>query len=392
MKKPAPNAYGISAGSYQNGDGAPRIDYGALTWRQPAAAGHAALAPATWQSAAWQPAAMHARQPAGLHSLGGATMGTTWSLRLANPGYLPLAPIRALVQQTLDAVVAQMSNWEPDSALGRYNAAAPGTWHELPPEFAAVLDAALHWARACGGAWDPAVGALVALWGFGPRANPDTQHGPHGGQPPAPDAIAAALRLCGHQRLQWQPATASTPPRLLQPGGLQLDLSGIAKGFAVDWAARRLQAAGWEHALLEIGGELRAWGQRPGGQPWRVAVAGVAGGETLAVPLADGALASSGDHWHAFEHGGRRYSHTLDPRTGQPVAHALTSVTVHHAECMHADALATVLTVLGPQAGWDFALAQHVAAAFHTHPDAAHPQGLRRCTPAWRQQFELSKK
>ena len=198
--------------------------------------------------------------------------------------------------------------------------------------------------------------------------------------------IDRALRACGHQRLQWQPQQR----QLLQPGGLQLDLSGIAKGFAVDWVAERLREAGWEHALLEIGGELRAWGRRPGGQPWRVAVAGVAGGdggEPLAVPLADGALASSGDHWHVFTHGGRRYSHTLDPRTGQPVAHALTSVTVFHAECMHADALATVLTVLGPQAGWAFALQQRVAAVFHSHPDAARPRGLRRCTPAWQERF-----
>ncbi|MEG2047343.1 MAG: FAD:protein FMN transferase, partial [Comamonas sp.] len=123
----------------------------------------------------------------------------------------------------------------------------------------------------------------------------------------------------------------------------------------------------------------------------RVAVAGlppeVQGAMPEAVALRDGALATSGDHWHVFTQGGRRYSHTIDPRTGQPVAHALTSITVFHAQCMHADALATVLTVLGPQAGWDFAQAQNVAAVFHTHPDAAHPQGQRRSTPAWDTRF-----
>lgn len=343
-----------------------------------------AMAGRSFAPAAWRAPALHARQDGSLHSLGGATMGTTWSLRLANPGYAPLAPVQALVQDTLDAVIAQMSNWEAGSCLSRFNAAAAGSWHQLPPQLAAVLDAALHWARACDGAWDPTVGTLVSLWGFGPRADPQA---PHSGQPPAQADIDRALRACGHQRLQWQPLQR----RLLQPGGLQLDLSGIAKGFAVDWVAERLREAGWEHALLEIGGELRAWGRRPGGQPWRVAVAGLAwgaaGGEPLAVPLVAGALATSGDHWHVFTHGGRRYSHTLDPRTGQPVAHALTSVTVFHAECMHADALATVLTVLGPRAGWDFALRQRVAAVFHSHPDAAQPQGLRRCTPAWEERF-----
>ncbi|WP_409411493.1 FAD:protein FMN transferase [Comamonas sp.] len=328
---------------------------------------------------------MHAAQDGSLHSLQGATMGTTWSLRLANPDYAPLAPVQALVQQTLDAVIAQMSNWEADSCVSRFNAADAGSWHALPPELAQVLDAALHWARACDGAYDPTVGALVSLWGFGPRANPQA---PHSGQPPAQADIDRALQVCGHQRLQWQPQRR----RLLQPGGLQMDLSGIAKGYAVDWVAERLRAAGWPHALLEIGGEIRAWGHKPGGQPWRVAVAGVAGDEPLVVPLGDGALASSGDHWHVFMHGGKRFSHSLDPRSGQPVAHALTSVTVYHRECMHADALATVLTVLGPEDGWRFALQHQVAAVFHTHPDAGQPLGLRRSTPAWAQRFAGSMK
>uniref|UniRef100_UPI0030DAE66E FAD:protein FMN transferase n=2 Tax=Comamonas sp. MYb396 TaxID=2745302 RepID=UPI0030DAE66E len=368
---------------------APRIHYGAGIWQIPQAqaGGEGQAAPASpapagrsFASPAWRAPAMQHAQDGSLHSLQGATMGTTWSLRLVNPDYAPLAPVQALVQQTLDAVIAQMSNWEADSCLSRFNAADAGSWHVLPPELAQVLDAALYWARACDGAYDPTIGALVSLWGFGPRADPQA---PHSGQPPAQAAIDRALQACGHQRLQWQPQLR----RLLQPGGLQLDLSGIAKGYAVDWVAERLRAAGWQHALLEIGGEIRAWGQKPGGQPWRVAVAGVAGDEPLVVPLGDGALASSGDHWHVFMQGGQRFSHSLDPRTGRPVAHALTSVTVYHDECMHADALATVLTVLGPEAGWRFALQQQLAAVFHSHPDAGQPQGLRRMTPAWQQRF-----
>ncbi|GAB2824521.1 FAD:protein FMN transferase [Comamonas piscis] len=371
---------------------APRIHYGAGIWLIPKAPqaqargeGLPALAGRSFASSAWSAPAMQHAQDGSLHSLQGATMGTTWSLRLANPDYAPLAPVQALVQHTLDAVIAQMSNWEADSCLSRFNAADAGTWHVLPPELAQVLDAALHWARACDGAYDPTVGALVSLWGFGPRANPQA---PHSGQPPAQADIDRALQVCGHQRLPWQPQQR----RLLQPGGLQLDLSGIAKGYAVDWVAERLRAAGWQHALLEIGGEIRAWGQKPGGQPWRVAVAGVAGAEPLVVPLGDGALASSGDHWHVFMQGGQRFSHSLDPRTGRPVAHALTSVTVYHSDCMHADALATVLTVLGPEDGWQFALQQQLAAVFHTHPDAGQPQGLRRMTPAWEQRFVGSTK
>lgn len=380
---------------------APRVHFGASIWQRTAAVAPAAsatdgastrlsFAVAGWPAASAGAQQLHAQQDRSLQTLRGATMGTTWSLRLVNPGYAPLAPVQALVQSTLDEVVAQMSNWEADSHITRFNTAAPGSWHTLPAELAQVMDAALHWARACDGAWDPTVGALVALWGYGPRAQPDL---PHSGQLPSAAAMAQALQHCGHQRLQWQPAQR----RLWQPGGLQLDLSGIAKGFAVDWVAQRLQAAGWQHGLLEVGGEILGWGQRPDGKPWRVAVAGLApevqGSATPeTVALQDGALATSGDHWHVFTQGGRRYSHTIDPRTGQPVAHALTSITVFHAQCMHADALATVLTVLGPQAGWDFARAQNVAAVFHSHPDSAHPQGQRRSTPAWDARFAVAEK
>ncbi|MEG2046421.1 MAG: FAD:protein FMN transferase, partial [Comamonas sp.] len=261
---------------------AARVHFGASIWQRTAAGAAtlptSAAAPARLSFAAggWHTAhvgagaqPLHLQQDrSSLQTLRGTTMGTTWLLRLVNPDYAPLAPVQALVQSTLDTVIAQMSNWEEDSHITRFNTAAPGSWHTLPAELAQVIDAALHWAQACDGAWDPTVGALVALWGYGPRAQPDL---PHSGRLPSEAEIAQALQHCGYQRLQWQPA----PRRLLQPGGLQLDLSGIAKGFAVDWVAQRLQAAGWQHGLLEIGGEILGWGQRPDGQPWRVAVAGL---------------------------------------------------------------------------------------------------------------------
>ena len=87
-------------------------------------------------------------------------------------------------------------------------------------------------------------------------------------------------------------------------------------------------------------GELRSWGQRPDERPWQVQLGtGAAERESLVVAIKDGAFATSGDYWHQFVVDGRRYSHTLDPRTGWPVQHDLASVTVFHAECMHADAL-----------------------------------------------------
>jgi thiamine biosynthesis lipoprotein len=297
---------------------------------------------------------VRAADPAVLQTLAGEAMGTTWSVRLCNPQFTPLAPVRAAIEEALALVVRQMSNWEPESEVSRFNRAPAGSWHALSPEFFTVLQAAQHWALASGGAFDVGVGQLVGRWGFGPRSDPLADHSPPATMPSAqelhalrPHRAGLALRDAGLQALQ--------------PGGLQLDLSGIAKGYSVDLVVQVLQAQGWVDFLAEVGGELRASGTRPGGQPWRVAVAGEAG-SARALPLQGMSIATSGDHWHAFEHGGRRYSHTIDPRTGEPVAHALASVTVLHQECMHADALATVLTVLGPVEGLAFAAEQGVAA------------------------------
>ncbi len=293
--------------------------------------------------------------PARLQTLAGQAMGTRWSVRLDNPGFVPLVPVRAAVEAALALVVRQMSPWEADSDLSRFNRAPAGSWHALPAEFFTVLHSAFAWAQASGGAWDPTVGPLVDLWGFGPRPDPLA---PHRAAVPGAAALAAARARVGFGRI----ALDAPARRALQPGGAHLDLCGIAKGYAVDLAAQALAGLGFTDFLVEVGGELRARGVRPGGQPWRVAVDAVAGLPARVLALRDQAVATSGDHWHAFEHGGRRYSHTIDPRSGEPVRHALASVTVLHAECMQADALATLLTVLGPRQGLDFAQAHGVAA------------------------------
>lgn len=280
-------------------------------------------------------------------------MGTTWSLRFDNPRMVALDDVRASVQGALDRVVRQMSTWEPESDISRFNRAEAGTRHTLEPEFAEVLACAVKWAAASDGAIDPSIGPLVALWGFGALA--DATHD----APPSRATLAQARACVGWQRLALDSPTRG----IVQPGGAALDLSGIAKGFAVDHVAAALQAIDLSDFLIEIGGELRAAGRRPGGDPWQVAIEALSGTDTH-VALQDMAIATSGDRWHVREHQGRRWSHTLDPRTGEPVANALASVTVLHSECMQADALATVLAVLGPDDGLDFAQEHRVAALF----------------------------
>ena len=296
-------------------------------------------------------------------------MGTTWSLRFDNPHMVALEAVRGAAQAALDRVVAQMSTWEADSDIRRFNRASAGSRHGLEPEFAKVLGCALRWAAASDGAIDPTVGPLVALWGFGADADPSND------APPSPAAIAQALERVRWQRLALDPDTRSA----LQPGGAALDLSGVAKGFAVDQVAAALQALGLADFLVEVGGELRAAGRRPGGDPWQVLVETLPG-HTHRVALDGMAIATSGDRWQVREHQGRRWSHTLDPRSGEPVRHALASVTVLHPECMEADALATVLTVLGPDDGLDFAREHGVAALFVCRTD---PGARAFASPGW---------
>jgi FAD:protein FMN transferase len=294
--------------------------------------------------------------PATLQALGGRTMGTTWSLKFDNRRLLDLALVRDAVQQALACVVAQMSTWEEGSEISRFNRAPAGHQATLSPEFFTVLRCALQWARTSGGAYDPTVGPLVETWRFGQYAMPGT---PRTALPLLDDLQQARARV-GFERLDVDTAAR----RVRQPGGACLDLSGIAKGFAVDHVLAALRALGIERMLVEVGGELRGQGTRPSGVPWRVQVPAPAGMAAPTVALRDMAIATSGDAWHAFEYEGRRYSHTIDPRTGEPVTHALRSVTVLHAECMQADALATALTVLGPEAGAAFAEQHRLAALF----------------------------
>jgi len=276
-----------------------------------------------------------------IHDFAGASMGTTWRVRLVAGSTLRREPVRQAIQGALDEVVAQMSTWDAASDLARYNRAPAGTRHVLPEHFDAVLACAREVAERSGGAFDPTAGALVDAWGFGPV--------PRRGIP-APTALAEARGRAGWRRLDIEPGGRA----LLQPGGLALDLSAIAKGFGVDLVARRLDALGIADHLVEVGGELRGTGVKPDGQPWWVALEQPdddAGGRQTLLALHGLSVATSGDYRRWFEHAGTRYSHTIDPRDGLPIRHGLASVTVIHADCMRADAWSTALNVLGPDAG-----------------------------------------
>ncbi len=301
----------------------------------------------------------------------GETMGTTWRLAYRDRTGSDVACVTRAVQAVLDAVVAQMSTWHSGSDICRYNAAPPDSWLTLPAAFATVLERAYDVAERSAGAFDPTIGPLVELWGFGSAAS--------GHRVPGDGEIAEA-----RTRVGWQRATFDAERgRILQPGGVGLDLSSIAKGFGVDEMARCLQALGLDSYLCEIGGELRGCGCKPDGSPWWVRLEVPPGlvpaQHDSVIALCGKAVATSGNYVRAFDQGGRSYGHTIDPRTGRPVNHALLAVAVVADDCMTADALATAILVLGPDAGLAWATRETVAARLVI----AHSDGARLAyTPA----------
>lgn len=275
-------------------------------------------------------------------------MGTTYAVQAACPKPLANLPIAA----TLAEVERRMSTWDDASELSRFNRAAVGEPVAVSVPLFAVVATATRLAAQTGGALDPTVAPLVAVWGFGAHARAEA---------PTPAAIRAARQQVGYQRVALQPR----PPALTKRAPLTLDLSAVAKGYAVDRLAEVLAAAGCSSYLVELGGELRVAGTGPGGRPWRIGVESPSGDAPLAtLAIHEGAIATAGNYRQTRRVGDREVSHVIDPRSGQPTAHGLASVTVVAATALAADGYATALLVLGPKDGMAFAEREGLAAVF----------------------------
>lgn len=289
-----------------------------------------------------------------LVELHGRTMGTAYSVKLDR---LPEGADKASLQQEIDALLqtvnAQMSTWDPDSELSRFNSSESLDWFPVSAATAEVCLAAKRVAAETGGAFDVTVGPLVNLWNFGPEQYDE--------QVPSEDQLRQTTQRVGDGLF----AARLDPPALkkLHPD-VYVDLSAIAKGYGVDVVADFLEEQEVAHYMVEIGGEVRTRGSRGDGKPWRMGIetpTDAGRGVQTVLHLNDAALATSGDYRNYFETGGRRFSHVVDPRSGQPVEHGLASVSVIAEHCIDADAYATALMVLGPESGYNWALSRDMA-------------------------------
>lgn len=292
------------------------------------------------------------------YSLSGETMGTRYTALFYAEPQVDAAVINKSLFAAVDNVDQQMSTWKPQSALNRLNAAPEQQWLSVPDELATVLTTALRVGRQSSGAFDIAVGDLVDAWGFGPgEQQPSAVH---------ISTLDRQVRVPATQALEIDPIRNLARKR----SATSLDLSGIAKGFAVDELARCLDGWRMTNYLVGIDGEMRARGIKPDGQPWVVAIERPRRGvrEVMGVmEISDAAIATSGDYRHCIAVAGQQYAHTMDPALGAPLSNPLAAVTVIASTCMLADAWATALMVLGEIAGPELAQERGMDALFVLH-------------------------
>lgn len=281
-------------------------------------------------------------------ALTGPTMGATYSVKVAAPpSGVDDKAVRAIVDDVLQLIDREMSGYRDDSIIARFNASTSTDWFEVSDDLVRVVAAALEISEQSQGALDITVSPLVNLWGMGPAGERV--------QLPSDAEIEQARSRVGYQRLKVR----EHPPALRKElPELTVDLNAVAPGYAVDVLAARLSAAGMVNYMIDIGGEVRAHGANAQGEPWRIAVERPVDAlpEPYAIVQLDNmSITTSGGYRHYFMHEGRRYSHTIDPRTGRPVEHTLASVVVASSNSLDADAWATALNVLGADAGYALA-------------------------------------
>lgn len=292
----------------------------------------------------------------GIIELSGETMGTTYSVKVAaKDDSASQEHLRIAVEAALMRVNAGMSTYIEDSELSRLNQAPAEEVIEVAEETFARIANAQRVSEETGGAFDITIGPIVQAYGFGSETVLEF---------PSDEKLDALFGRVGYRKLKINDDLRTV---VKTTDGMYCDLSAIAKGHGVDAVVETLVSHGVESCFVEIGGEVRAVGEKSGGEVWRVGIERPDETERRmhrAVPLRDIAMATSGDYRNYYEQDGWRISHIIDARTGRPIDHALASVSVLHERCEMADAYATALMVLGPGEGMRLAERLDLAALF----------------------------
>ncbi|MGI9345897.1 MAG: FAD:protein FMN transferase [Gammaproteobacteria bacterium] len=288
-----------------------------------------------------------------LFALSGNTMGTYWKVLIATESDVDALQIQGAIEATLERIDGSMSHWRDDSEISRLNRQSVGQWMQVSASLMEVLRLSAVISQATDGAFDITLGRLVNLWGFGPEQPLITRKLPKRKQ------LDQALLHAGWEKLELAPFSkndAGSAGLVRRMDSFSVDLSAVAKGYAVDQLADLLLVMGFRHFLVDIGGELKVSGMKNRDSLWQIGIAHPAVGTGPAIAMtisldagAPWALATSGDYRNYVVEADRRYPHVLSQKHGRPIDHQLASVSVADASCAQADALATALLSMGAE-------------------------------------------
>ena len=278
----------------------------------------------------------------------GKTMGTRYHVAVVHPKKTDIGQevLKTSIDDLLESLNQQVSTYIPSSQISKFNQSKNTEWIKVDTDFFSIVQAAQDVSRISKGAFDISISPLVDLWGFGVKKRDN---------PPKASQIQESMTHIGYHLLELNPEQQSLRKT---HNSLRIDLSAIAKGFAVDKVSDLLNEKGFSNHLVEIGGELRVSGFSQADKKWRIAVEQPDLTTTIAqhgLEITNRAVATSGDYRNYFVEKGVRRSHIIDPKTGYPIKHNLASVTVLHESTMLADAYATALLVMGEKEGKTFA-------------------------------------
>jgi len=287
-------------------------------------------------------------------SFGGPAMGSRYSVQYVPTARTPRPrQVQAEVESILTVVDQQLSLYRSDSEVQRFNALPADSCQLMPPAVLGLVRYGQSLSSTSGGAYDLTVGPLNQLWGLGPGHHPQ--------QVPRPPVLALTRQRVGYQHLHID------GDQLCKDAAVALDFNGIAGGYAVERIGARLQALGVGSYQAEAAGQLKALGRKPDGSAWQVSVPAPQASDAQAMQVLgiDGyGVSTSAESRSYFAPQTKDFSHLLDARTGAPITHNLSSVTVIHPSAMSADGLSTLLMILGPEQGWAYAQGHDIAALF----------------------------
>lgn len=269
----------------------------------------------------------------------GEIFGTYYTIKIR--GAQQTADIKKAVTARLNEIDKQMSVFREDSEISAINRAPAGQNISLSPDMQKVMRAADTVYRQSGGAFDPTLGRLIDMWGFG--AGKKTE--------PSPQELSGALADVGFDKLGF---TDDFGTLRKTKGGAYINLSAIAKGYGVDAIAQVLDDRGCTDYIVEIGGEVKAKGLRNASAPWNIGINRPqpdADDNISVVALSNMAVATSGNYRNFYQKDGQNFGHTISARTGRPVQTDVLSASVFNDSCMYADAYATAIVALGVDKG-----------------------------------------